>query len=72
MLVILAPKSHETDDLQVNQMALLAALVDLMLISYFQSSVRSRSTHTPSYAVTSLKYRHLQTLLREHLGTPQS
>lgn len=33
MLVILAPESGDKEDLQVNQMALLADLVDLMFFS---------------------------------------
>lgn len=52
-------------DIQVNQMALLTNLMDLMFISYYQSSLLSRTPHTPSDAVTPLKYRHFQTLLSQ-------
>lgn len=44
MLVFFVQKAHEeeNEDIQVNQMALLAELVDLMLVSYNESSLPSR------------------------------
>ena len=45
MLVILARKAHEEEEeegIQVNQMALLTELVDLMFVSYNHSSLPSR------------------------------
>ena len=72
MSVILAQESHAKEDVQVNEMALLIALVDLTFVSYTPPSMPSRATHTSPYAVTPLKYCHLQTLLSQHLGTPQS
>ena len=72
MSVISDPKSRQEGNLQVNQMALLNGLVDLMFVSFSQPSVPLRPTHTPPYTVTRLKYRHLKTLLSQHLGTSQS
>ena len=72
MSVILPHEPHKEEDVQVNEMALLTELVDLTFISYFRSSMPVRLTHTSSYAVTALKYRYCQTLLGQHLGTPES